>query len=271
MRIGFHRRFPDPDIADVLALYREMGVDEIEILMSDADAEIDAQVKDLVAQAKGKGVPVTAISPRWGWIMRALEDPSEIDRLRTFIQAAPELGTERIMLSCSFVAPRSEEERRAHFDQVVGIYRTIAEVAEAEGVDLCTHTSSHRADIMFGTVDGIDVFLEGVGSQRNKLLLCCGCLSVAGWDVPALIRHWGDAIGAVHLFNPCGDREHYDEMRFDLGQMDLFQVLQALAEVGYEGVLIPHEYPAFSGVCGKGISDGWVVGYLRAMLHAIEQ
>ena len=201
--------------------------------------------------------------------MRAIEDSSEVDRLLSFIRSASELGTERIMLSCSFGSAQSEDEKKAHFDQVVGIYRTIAKAAEEAGIDLCTHTSSHRADIMFGTVEGIDAFLEAVGSERNKLLLCCGCLSVPGWDVPALIHHWGDAIGAVHLFNPRGNREHYDEMRFDLGQLNLFKVLQAFAEVGYRGVLISHEYPAFSGACGKEMSDSWVVGYLRAMLQVI--
>ena len=58
-------------------------------------------------------------------------------------------------------------------------------------------------------------------------------------------------------------------MRFDLGQLNYFEVLQAFAEVGYEGALIPHEYPSFPGACGKEMGDSWVVGYLRAMLQVI--
>ena len=282
MRIGLHRTFPrgddhlggatDADISQSLPIYKEMGVDEIDILMSETDANVGGrELRATVTEAAATGVPVKAVSPRWGWTMRAQSNPSEVDRMLSFVEAAPELGTERVMLSCSFVNPQSEDERRAHFDQVIDIYRTIAGAAEAAQIDLCTHTSSHKAGIMFGTVEGIDAFLEGVDSKRNKLLLCCGCLSVAGWDVPALIRHWGDAIGAVHLFNPCGNREHYDETRFDLGQLNLSEVLRTLGGVGYEGVLIPHEYPTFSGVCGKAISDGWVVGYLRGMLQSVNQ
>ena len=270
MRIGFHRNFPEPDFENALKLYSEMGVDEIDIQMSDARADVNADVRTAVAEAEKAGILIKAISPRWGWIMRAIGDSSEVDRMIVFIQAAAKLGTERIMMSCSFLSPQSEEGKELHFRQVVGIYRKIAEAAEGAGVDLCTHTSSHRADIMFGTVDGIDAFLDAVGSDRNKLLLCCGCLSVAGWDVSALIHHWRNAIGAVHFFNPRGNREHYDEMRFDLGQLDLFGVLQSLAEVGYTGAIVSHEYPMFSGACGKEMSDSWVVGYLRAMLQVIE-
>ena len=200
MKIAFICHFPGGQLADALTLYQEMGVDEIDLFAN----EIDAEVKRFVEEARENGIPVSSLSPRWGWIQRALDDPSELDRLKAFIQAGPELSIERIMLSCSFVKPSSEEEMRTHLDQVVEINREITECAEAAGIDLCTHTTT-RPGTMFGTVEGIDAFLEGVGNQRNKLLLCCGCVSAAGWDVPALIRHWDDAIGAVHLFNPHGN------------------------------------------------------------------
>jgi mannonate dehydratase len=111
--------------------------------------------------------------------------------------------------------------------------------------------------------------LEDVGSERVKLLFCCGCISVAGWDVPASIRRWSGAIGAVHLFNPCGDWDGYDERRFDQGQLDMVSVLNTLKEVGYEGVLVPHEYPPFSGPCGEERSHAWTIGYLRAVLQVL--
>lgn len=265
MRIGRICQFPDVSVPDDLELDRELGIDELDLF----SRELDAEVGRFVAQAREAGVPVTALSPRWGWIDRALQDPSELDRLQTFIEAAPRLGTERIMLSCSFVKPESEQQRAVHEQRVIEIYKAAASIAEAAAVDLCTHTTT-RPGITFGTVQGIDRFLEGVGSARNRLLFCSGCISVAGWDTPDLIRHWRGAIGAVHLFNPVGTWDHYEEMRFDRGQLDLPAVLSALQGAGYEGVLLPHEYPAFSGTCGEAISDGWVVGYLRAVLQTLE-
>lgn len=41
MRIGFHRKFPDAEIPQALTLYGEMGVDEIDLLMSETDADVN--------------------------------------------------------------------------------------------------------------------------------------------------------------------------------------------------------------------------------------
>jgi mannonate dehydratase len=259
MRIGLIHQFGEPQLEDALAIEREMGVDEVDLFAS----QVNDEVKALVAEAKRLGIPVTSLSPKWGWIDRALAHPSELDRLRSFIQADAELGIERIMMSCSFGKGASQAERQA--DR----FRAVAPDAERAGVDLCVHTTT-RPGIPFETVEGIDAFLADVGSERVKLLFCSGCIAVAGWDVTASIRRWRDAIGAVHLFSPRGDWEHYDEMRFDLGQVDMVDVLKTLKEVGYDGVLLPHEYPAFAGPCGQERSHAWTIGYLRAMLQALE-
>jgi hypothetical protein len=71
MRIGFHRNFPGPDFEHALKLYREMGVDEIDVLMSDARADVNEDIKTAVGEAEKACVPIKAVSPRWGWIMRA--------------------------------------------------------------------------------------------------------------------------------------------------------------------------------------------------------
>ena len=259
MRIGSIHQFAEPYLADARAIEKEMGVDEIDLF---AD-EVNADVRAFLAGSGERGIPVTSLSPRWGWIDRALGDPDEPGRLRSFIQAGAGLGIERIMLSCSFVPVQAEAQRQ----RVVDLFRGAAQDAERAAIDLCVHTTT-RPGTMFGTPAGIDAFLKDVASERVKLLFCCGCISVAGWDVDASIRRWSDAIGAVHLFNPRGDWEHYDEMRFDQGQLNMVSVLKTLSQVGYEGLLLPHEYPAFSGACGKELSHGWVIGYLRAMLQA---
>jgi sugar phosphate isomerase/epimerase len=260
MRIGAIHQFAEPHLVDARAIEKEMGVDEIDLF---AD-EVNAEVAMFVEESRAHGIPVTSLSPRWGWVDRALKDPDEPGRLRSFIQAGAGLGIERIMLSCSFVQAPSQAQRQ----RVIDFFRGAAGDAERAAIDLCVHTTT-RPSIMFGTPAGIDAFLEDVGSERVRLLFCCGCISVAGWEVNASIRRWKNAIGAVHLFNPRGDWAGYDEMRFDRGQLDMVSVLKTLDEIGYEGILLPHEYPAFSGACGKEISHGWVVGYLRAALQAV--
>lgn len=149
MRIGFICNKFDVQLADALPLYKEMGVDEIDLFAP----ELDSQVEAFVVAVREAGVPVTSLSPRWGWIACALQDPSEVDRLRAFIEAGPRLGSERVMLSCSFAKPQSDKEIEAHNERVIDIYRTVAQDAERKGIDLCTHTTT-RPGIMFGTVAG---------------------------------------------------------------------------------------------------------------------
>lgn len=268
MKLGLTCQYPDEPALRALPRYRDMGLDEVDVLMARPEQGVDTALKAFVDRARDAGVPAGSVSPRWGWIGRALKDPAEMGHLRAFIEAAPAFGTKRVMLSCTMASLTSDAERREHLDRVARTYREISAVAADVGIDLCTHTSAQKGDHLFGTVHGIDSFLDAVGNERNKLLTCFGCLSVAGWPVPQLVRHWQGAIGAVHVFNPSGGRGQYAEMRFDAGQLDVPAAIQALADIGYTGVIIPHEYPAFAGPAGKEISDGWAVGYLRALVQA---
>jgi sugar phosphate isomerase/epimerase len=265
MFIGFIFRYPDSGALDKVDLLKDMGVDALEV----QTPEVNADVRAFVAQCKERGLAVGSLSPRWGWLDRALKDPGELRVLRSFIRASGELGLGRILLSCSGVQPSSAQAMQAHKDQVAEIYRDMSKDAEAAGVDLCTHTAT-RPGTAFDTEAGIESFLENVGSRRNRLLFCAGCLSVGDWDVPALARRWREALGAVHIYNHQGDWSGHQEVLFDRGELRVGAVLRALKDVGYQGAVIPEHYPALAGASGKEMSDSWVVGYLRGMLQALE-
>ena len=64
MRIGFHQNSPDASIPRGPALCNEMGVDEVDLAMSEVDAQVDDAVRDLVAEAAEVGVPAEAVSPQ---------------------------------------------------------------------------------------------------------------------------------------------------------------------------------------------------------------
>jgi sugar phosphate isomerase/epimerase len=264
MEIEFNCSVSASEPGETVELFRGMGVDAIGLFSPDVGAEL----KNFLREAVAREMPIGSLSPPWGWIDRALRDLSEVERLKAFIRVAGEAGVGKTLLSCSFVTPASEDERETHRNQVVEIYRAITKTAEAAGVSLCTHTSL-RPGIMFGDPQGIDAFLEEIPSERNQLILCCGCAGVAGYDVPALIRHWQDKIGAVHIWNARGNWDKHVETRFDSGELDIFEALKALREIEYTGAVIPEHYPPFSGACGRDMSHGWAVGYLVAMFQAL--
>ena len=269
MKIAMQATFPQHGIAERLTLYRELGIEELDLQLDREHPDLTTDVRVFLQQAAGLGIPARAVSPPWGWVARALKDPGEVDRLIKFIQEAPALGTHRVMLSCSMAKVPTPADVKAHLEALRRVYHPVMEVAESVGVDVCTHTSSQVSETLFSTVELIDMFLDAMGSRRHKLIACCGCLSVAGWNVPALIHHWRDRIGAVHLFNPKGGRGGFEEMRFDAGQLNIFEVMRALHEIDFRGAIIPHEYPPFRGESGREISDGWVAGYLRGLRQAV--
>ena len=265
MRLGYVGKFSDPGLAERLGILRKMGIEALDIQAE----QVDAEVKRFVAQAREQGVPVQSLAPPWGWIDRALKDPQQVEGMIAFIRELPALDVRSMNISCSMVKSETEAEQEAHFQRVADVFRRICQVAEAEDVRICSHITLFRRGILFGTVEGVDRFLATVTSPANRLLFCCGCVSAAGEDVAAMIRHWRQYIGAVHVFNLHGNRDGFQFTRFDQGQMDVIAVLRALKEIGYQGMVLPHEYPAFSGPAGQQIADGWAVGYFTALRQVL--
>jgi D-mannonate dehydratase len=265
MQIGITGDYPSPEFEAKIGLYKEMGVDALDI----RTPKISASLRGFVSKVRDMGIPVTSMVPRWGWVGSALQNPAEIELVLEFIREMPGMGIHTMNMACSFFAVNSAEEQKEHLAKLISIFKKVTPVAEDAGVTLCSHTTMYRPNILFHTVEGVDAFLEGVNSPSNKLLLCTGCVSSAGQDVPALVRRWRKHIGSVHFFNPPESSPQHAEARFDQGQMDIPEVIRTLKEIGFDGLMIPHEYPAFLGISGKEVSDGWTIGYLIALRQAL--
>jgi D-mannonate dehydratase len=265
MQIGIIGKYPSPEFEAKIGLYKEMGVDVLDI----QTPKISASFRGFVSKVRDLGIPVASIAPRWNWIDSALQNPTEVDVLLEFIREMPGMGIHTMNMACSFIAMKSAEEQKENLTKIIATFKKVTPAAEDAGVTLCSHTSMFRPGVLFSTIEGVEAFLEGVGSPSNKLLLCTGCVSAGGHDVPALVRRWREYLGSIHYFNPSESSTKYSEMRFDQGQMDIPAVMSALKEVGFDGLVIPHEYPSFLGPSGKEVSDGWTMGYLIALRQTL--
>src|SRR5690242_1346331 len=125
MRFGVPFHYPDDSPGELLPFYRDLGFDEVDVLMARPEIQMDDSVRALVAQAREAGVPAGAVSPRWGWIARAMKDPSQVRQMQAFVEAAPELGTSRVMMSCPAATIRSAAERDEHLRHVAAVYRRV--------------------------------------------------------------------------------------------------------------------------------------------------
>jgi mannonate dehydratase len=92
-----------------------------------------------------------------------------------------------------------------------------------------------------------------------------------GEDLFDVIEYFGerDEIVYVHFRDVDGTVPKFNETFVDEGNFDEYQILQALRDVGFSGMMIPDHVPKLEG------DDSWkhrgrafTVGYLRGMLKS---
>ena len=90
-----------------------------------------------------------------------------------------------------------------------------------------------------------------------------------GRDVLETIRYFGGQgkIFKVHFRNVDAPLPHFVETFLDNGYMDMRQVMRALNDVGYSGVLIPDYIPHFGG--DLRLETAYAIGTLQAMLAGV--
>jgi mannonate dehydratase len=119
-----------------------------------------------------------------------------------------------------------------------------------------------------------DRLFNEVPSRNSGVTFCVGTRYESGQDIFEGIRHFGrqGKLFHVHFRNVRGTlpgNAGYAEMFVDDGDLDMARVLQALAEVNYDGVIdydhavgilgdepLPKQYIAFASGYMKGLLDG---------------
>lgn len=127
-------------------------------------------------------------------------------------------------------------------DKMCYIANTLGEYAKTKGVTLTFHP--HYGTCVFSQSD-IDYFAEHTNPEFVSLCLDTAHTTLAGIDPVALIRQYGSRIDYMHLkdveayaFSKAEGREKMASFRaLGHGNVDFPAVVNALKEVGYDGVL----------------------------------
>ena len=111
-------------------------------------------------------------------------------------------------------------------------------------------------------------------SKANALEFCLGSLQeMREGDVLESIKHYGEQgkIAYVHFRNVRGKVPLYQEVFVDEGDLDMLSAIQALREVGYDGVIIPDHTPEMSCDAPWHAGMAFALGYMRAALQMSER
>lgn len=170
------------------------------------------------------------------------------------------------------------------YERIIYLLDRLLPVAEEYGVRLANHIpdppvpAGYRGITRWNSPDvfeGIKRFARLYDSPAHGFNLCLGTVASGLKDpkteILPIIKWVGDRqqIFNIHLRNIKGGWNNFQEVYPDNGDMDFAQIITALREVGYDGMVMPdhiphHEDPA-SGLQGRAFA----FGYIKALIMVI--
>jgi mannonate dehydratase len=157
------------------------------------------------------------------------------------------------------------------------VYRNIVPVAEESGVKLALHPSDPPVQEAPFSSLGYHRVLDLSPSENNGLLYCVGTRHEAGGTQLVLdeINNYGrkGKIFEVHFRNVRGNLASsggFEEVLLDDGDMNMFEIIRALNNVGFDGALNPDHMPLLaSDTKDRRMAWSYSVGYVKALLAAL--
>jgi mannonate dehydratase len=168
------------------------------------------------------------------------------------------------------------------WDNLIYFMEKILPVAEQAGVRMAMHHHDPPTRWLAGearilsSFEGMKRMIEEVDSPMNGFNICQGTVAEqAGTDVLAVIRYFGerDRINHVHFRNVKGSVPVFDESFIDDGDVDMYQAMKIYRETGYQHLFMSDHCPRMVEVDGHPTalaSRAYAVGYIRALMHAVE-
>jgi mannonate dehydratase len=157
--------------------------------------------------------------------------------------------------------------------------KQVAPVAEEAKVRIGIHpndppgvTLGNVPRCIFSSFDGYKRAMEIADSDYVGLCLCTGCWleggESMGKDVIETIRYFGSRkkLFLVHFRNVSATVPKFAETFLDDGYMNMYKVMKALVDVGYDGGLHGDHWPAMIG--GPNVGTAYTVGHIKALLNS---
>ncbi len=154
-------------------------------------------------------------------------------------------------------------------------------VAEDAGVKLCLHPDDPPVENiagiprLFRNFENFERAMEIVPSENHGLEFCLGTWSEMYIDrsLVDVIRHFGqrDKIFYVHFRDVEGTTSDFQEVFLDQGNYDEYDVLSALHDARFDGMVIPDHVPTMvDEPKWRPTGRAYTIGYIKGMLKALD-
>jgi mannonate dehydratase len=251
--------------------------DAIVLNLPNRDEKIEEYKTHLRNLAKA-GIPYTTYAHMANGIWSTEREHSRGASARAFNLAEAQEGHwagVRYKMPLSHGRKYSEDEI---WDNYAYFIKAVAPVAEETGVLIGIHPDDPPVPELagvprpiFSSFEGYEKALDIADSPNVGICLCTGCWleggDQMGVGVLETIRHFGaqKKIFKVHFRNVSAPLPYFVETFLDNGYMDMYQIMSALVEVGFEGVIIPDHIPLIAD--DRKTSTAYTVGYMKALLE----
>ena len=167
-------------------------------------------------------------------------------------------------------------EKDELWDNFIYFMRSIIPVAESTGVRLSLHPNDPPMPMIAGIASLITSFEDyrkafAIGNSKQLgMEFCCGCWLEGGDRFGDVIRGIKEFVrdGRVfitHFRNVSAPLPYFEETFIDNGYMDMFRLMEAFYEAGYEGTLIYDHTPKVTA--GNFTASAYAIGYIKALMN----
>lgn len=158
--------------------------------------------------------------------------------------------------------------------------RAVIPTAEKNKIRIGLHPDDPPVDMLggvariFRNVQGFDRALQIANSENFGVCLCIGTWAeggkMMGKESVEAIKHFGGKkkIFKVHFRNVTSPLPKFREAFVDDGYIDMYQVMKALWEVNFQGIIIPDHVP------GGGYAmtnSAYTLGYMKALRDRVNK
>lgn len=189
-------------------------------------------------------------------------------------------NTKAVAEPVSKYAPVSEQQLWENYHYFL---ENVLPVAEANNVRMALHPDDPPVPVLHGiariltTAAAVRKALSFSSSPSHGLTFCQGTYATMNEDVISLVHEFGrmKKIFFVHVRDVLGSCGDFRETFHDNGPTDMFQVMKAYREIGFDGPLRSDHVPTMAGESNqhfgyemKGNLFG--IGYIRGLIDAVD-
>ena len=228
--------FADLPPEEALDRFKKLGVSAIELstnhgqVLLDRGEDVQKTGHEFAAYAQSIGMQITQGHL---WLQaRIVSNPEAVDILKRWIDLYEAIGIKNMVLHMDVYNMEERSVEEMH-DANVEKLKELAAHIEGRDVYICLENLFRRGS---EHIDQLLSIIERVGSDRFGITLDTGHLNmVKTTSQREFILKAGAKLRAIHIADNEGERDQH-LMPFGRGTVDFAEVVQALREVGYQGV-----------------------------------